>query len=413
MEEKAGDVSILNYMEELLIASGQGLQALTDALAKILRLPILISTSGYNLISSSLSCPDLDSFHTDIVSARIDNETSFFCKLSAGTFHSNAWGRAIAPAGRVIGYIFIFVDDADSNAIMEAHKLIIKAAASLCAVHLQSRVELLKEQQKHQESFLYDLLYGNLKTEEEIVASGATWGWNFTLPHTAIILTIPELDIHSPDKHLMDILNHFTEKALIDRYYKKLPTLIRHNELIVLLPSEEWKQPAQKKEILALMDILLAQLTATELKNRVICGVGQTYVKATNLFRSYQEAKVSLELGTVMGIAVPFFSDIGVERIFYKHDLEDLKEYYAHVLGELHKQDDEELSLISVLESFAENQFEVTKTAEALFLHRNTLRYRLNKIETILGRSLNDHNTRFDIMAALKIKRLHKMDEEL
>lgn len=90
-----------------------------------------------------------------------------------------------------------------------------------------------------------------------------------------------------------------------------------------------------------------------------------------------------------------------------------MKEYYAHVLGELHKHDNEELSLISILESFAENQFEVTRTAEALFLHRNTLRYRLNKIENIMGRSLNDSHTRFDIMAALKIKRLHKMDEEL
>lgn len=413
MEEKARDFNIPNYMEELLVASGQGLQTLTDSLAKVLRFPVLVSTSGYELISASLCHPDLDSFHADVASAKTDNEKSFFCKLSAGTFQTKALGRAIAPTGRVIGYIFVLLDDEDGNENMEAYKPIINMAASLYAVHIQSRVELIKEQQKYQESFLYDLLYGNLKSEEEVISTGATWGWNFTLPHTSILLIIPELEIHSPDKHLMDILNRVMERVLVDRFYKKLPTIIRHGELVVLLPTEASSHPGQKKEILALMDIFFAQLAATELNNRVICGVGQTYTKATDLFRSYQEAKVSLELGTLMGITVPFFSDTGVERIFYKHDFEDLKEYYSHVLGELHKHDNEELSLISILESFAENQFEVTKTAEALFLHRNTLRYRLNKIENILGRSLNDSHTRFDIMAALKIKRLHKMDEEL
>lgn len=107
------------------------------------------------------------------------------------------------------------------------------------------------------------------------------------------------------------------------------------------------------------------------------------------------------------------FSDLGLERILYKHDLQDLKEYYVHVLGELHRQDDPESSLVTILESFAENQFDVGKTAKAIFMHPNTLRYRINKIETILGRSLADNNTRLDIVASLKIRRLHGTDELL
>lgn len=71
--------------------------------------------------------------------------------------------------------------------------------------------------------------------------------------------------------------------------------------------------------------------------------------------------------------------DMGLERILYKHDLEDLKEYYHHVLGELAEEDEAEDNLFKLLESFADNQFDMNKTAQATFLHRNTLRYRLNK----------------------------------
>lgn len=411
MESQHQDFTVPEYMQKLLAASGQGMTALAQALADILSRPVLISTSGYELVGASFSQVELDSFYIKTAGPKGDHESIFRAGFTAGTFQAEVAGRAIAPAGRVIGYLFIFLKGSEDD--IQDYRLVIQTAAALCVVHLQNREELKKEQHKFKEAFLYDILYGNLKREEEIITTGAAWGWNFTLPHTVLLLVIPELDMHSPDQHLLDILARIMEKALIDKYHQKLATMVRYNQLVVLLPTESRKPAQQKQEILALMEGFLSRLAVTELDKRVDCGVGQTYDKAVELYRSYQEAKVSLELGSLLGIAVPFFSDVGVERIFYKHDLEDLKEYYTHVLGELHKQDDEGLALISVLESFAENQFEVTKTAEALFLHRNTLRYRLNKIENILGRSLNDNHTRFDIMAALKIKRLHRMDQEI
>jgi len=404
------DVTIPNYMQELLKASGQGLDALTRTLANLLNQPVLVSSSAYKLVSAS-SHYDFDLFQMELDGPKGNHDTVFFCHISAGTFQAKAAGRAIAPAGRVLGYILILLNQELFDPA--PYQLILDYTASLYAVHFHNRLELEQKQSEFQNSFLYDLLYGNLKRNDEIIATGDMLGWDFRRTHAVLIFLLPELDLYSPEWHLMDMLSRNVKQSFIEKYYQNPATLVRQNVLVVLVPVSKNNPVDQKAEILALTDSILPQTKAGELQNRVTCGMGQPYAEATNLFRSYQEAKVALEMGRLLDIRVPFFSDLGLERILYKHDLQDLKEYYAHVLGELHKQDNTESSLIQTLESFADHQFDVSKTAEAVFLHRNTLRYRLNKIENILGKSLTDTNTRLDIVAALKIRRLHNIDQKL
>ncbi len=115
--------------------------------------------------------------------------------------------------------------------------------------------------------------------------------------------------------------------------------------------------------------------------------------------------------GGLLGVKVPFFSDMGLERVLYKHDIQDLKEYRDQVLGDLRKDESGE-SLLEILKTFTMNQFDVNKTAQDLFIHRNTLRTRLSKIEAILDRPLDDMSTRLDLTAVLKIEQLHGLDLE-
>ncbi len=400
------NVSIPPYIQELLIASGQGLGPLTSNLATVLNRPVLISTAAYELITASLPEYESELFRVVMDEPTTSHEAIFNCTLSAGMFQSRAVGRVIAPMGRIIGYIFVPVNEELFD--REFYHTILDYAAPLYAVHIQGQLKLKKEKQNFKDAFLYDLLYGNLRKKEEIISTGKMWGWDLRCPYTVLILLLPNLESYSPDQHLMDVLSRITTKALNDKSYFNPITLRKQNELIILIPAEETKQ--NKETITFLAKSILARLTATELENKVICGVGQYYKNAAELFRSYQEAKVAAEVGMLLEITVPFFNEIGLERILYKHDLQDLKEYYDHVLGELHKQDDHNESLIKTLESFANNQFDVNKTSQAIFLHKNTIRYRLNKIEGILGRSLNDNELRLDIIAAFKIKRLHQID---
>ncbi|MGI1659028.1 MAG: PucR family transcriptional regulator [Desulfitobacterium sp.] len=404
--------TVPDYMQELALASGQGLDQLNAALAKTLNYPVIISSSANKIFSSS-SQYNFESFYIYSNQSRVGSEALFACQILTDSFQSPAIGRVVAPFSRILGYIFVLTDDRAPDPIN--FKPLLDYASSLCAVHLQGRLELKQEQSKFKNAFLYDLIYGNLKRNDDIIATGEMWGWDFRRPHTVMVFLLPEpdLNLNTTESHLMDILSRIVEQNFVESYYKNSASIFRQNELLVFIPLQSDKPAQHKEEILVFADKILTQVEDTDLKGLVTCGVGQTYAQPTELFRSYQEAKVAFEMGKLLGLAVPFFSDLGLERILYKHDLQDLKEYYVHVLGELHRQDDPESSLVTILESFAENQFDVGKTAKAIFMHPNTLRYRINKIETILGRSLADNNTRLDIVASLKIRRLHGTDELL
>lgn len=406
----AENFDVPNYIQELLKASAQGLEKLTYCLSHLLNLPVLITTSAYEPISASFPLPESEILHVIFTRPKADNETLFLCDISGPSFQAHAAGRAVAPVGKITGYVFILAGQDQTH--FESYQPVINYAASLYSVHLQSRLELKAEQSRSKNAFLYDLLYGNLKQNEDIISTGNIWGWDFLQNHCLLLMSLPAPEYPSSDCHLMDLLSRTVEKIYSVQFYRNPATLIRQNELAAVIPLKAKTSSKWKEEILAFVDKILTHLDKSELENKVAFGAGQPYGEPTDLFRSYQEAKVSLVMGTLLKITVPFFSDLGLERILYKHDLQDLKEYYNHVWGELHKQDEAENSLIDTLESFADNNFDVNKTAQAIFMHRNTLRYRLNKIEDILGCSLNDINTRLDIVATLKIKRLHRIDED-
>ncbi|AET68647.1 sugar diacid utilization regulator [Desulfosporosinus orientis DSM 765] len=399
------DFSISHTLRELLKASGLGLDALTCTLGELLNVPILIATPSYETLSTTFLHPDLDSFHVEINGPK-GNEKLFLCTIATKSLRIKAAGWAIAPNGRVIGYVFLLFDKDDPD--FEAYQSLMESATSLYATHLQNQLELKQEKHKTKNAFFYDLLYGNLKRNEEIIQMGRVWGWDLRKPQAVLTMVICELEHYSPDWHLMDILQRTVDRVIIDKYFRNPATTVNRNEFIVLIPFKTEKDSEQNLEISSLMKDILVKIENTELAHRVCCGVGQTYKEAINLFRSYQEAKVALDMGKLLGIEIPFFSDLGLERILYKHDLQDLKEYHDHVLGKLSNSEEMEDGLLETLETFTMNQFDVNKTAQELFIHRNTLRNRLNKIETILGCYLDDMDTRLNMSAAFTIRRLHK-----
>lgn len=403
-----GNISSMpNYMRKLLKTSGQGLDSLTCAIAEVLNQPVLVSTPTYETLSTTLVHPDLDVFQIAIEGEREDNETLFLCTISTEALSRKGAGWAIAPHGRILGYLFVMYDEVKPD--FEEFQAIIETALSLYSIHLQNKLELKQEKHKTKNAFFYDLLYGNLKRNEDIITMGEVWGWDFRRPHMVLLLRVPDLEVHSSDWHLMEVLQKTVDRTLINRYYKNPATTVNRNEIVTILLAEGEKAAERKLKIASLIEGISNQFKAAIANYRLVCGVGQTYAQPNDFFRSYQEAKVACEMGSLLGVEVPFFSDMGLERILYKHDLEDLKEYYHHVLGDLPEEDDGEDNLVWLLESLVDNQFDMNKTSQATFLHRNTLRYRLNKIETILGRSLADINTRLDLAAAFKIRRLHKI----
>ena len=74
-------------------------------------------------------------------------------------------------------------------------------------------------------------------------------------------------------------------------------------------------------------------------------------------------------------------NDFEMEYLFLKDNQQEIKEFSEKVFAGL----DEEEMLLATLDAFFENNMSVSKTAEKLFIHRNTLTFRLNRIQQITG----------------------------
>lgn len=133
-------------------------------------------------------------------------------------------------------------------------------------------------------------------------------------------------------------------------------------------------------------------------------GLGSVYDGA-RLYRSYLEANVAWALGSLRGgKTLCAFRDLGIEQLLFSQEVPALRSYVQQTFAALWENDrQEEQQLFLTLQRLVRSDFSMAKTAEALFLHVNTVRYRCNKIEALLGMSLDSYQARTNLIAAFTI----------
>lgn len=126
----------------------------------------------------------------------------------------------------------------------------------------------------------------------------------------------------------------------------------------------------------------------------------------SSLYRSFQEAKVALQLGRYVDKRgnLVFFDELGAIRLFYNQREQDLKDFFEEVLGPVRLYDEQnEADLLYTLWVYSTCGGKVVDTTAKLHIHANTLRYRLRNIEELLGAKLEDPEVYFNVYAALKV----------
>lgn len=111
------------------------------------------------------------------------------------------------------------------------------------------------------------------------------------------------------------------------------------------------------------------------------------------LAASYNEARKTLDIMTSVSKnrSVMHYQELGVLRLFYELPREELRSYCLENLLKLIEADrDNGSSLIATLRAYQQNDCNLVATARELFIHRNTLIYRLGVIRRLLGKEIND-----------------------
>ena len=133
-------------------------------------------------------------------------------------------------------------------------------------------------------------------------------------------------------------------------------------------------------------------------------GVGTVAANLRELARSYKEAQLSLDVGSVFnkGASVMSYDNLGIGRLIYQMPTTLCEMFLTEVFrqGSIDCLDDETLTTI---EKFFENNLNVSETARKLFVHRNTLVYRLEKIKKLTGLDIRDFDNAIVFKVALMV----------
>ena len=147
---------------------------------------------------------------------------------------------------------------------------------------------------------------------------------------------------------------------------------------------------------------------AAALRDEVIVGVGRPRSGAQGVRQSHREAEHALRISARLRAprAVAAFSDLGLHRLLVAMTQHaELDDFYQQAAGALIAYDERTGSgLMDTLDAFFHCHGSPTDTAQRLHLHRNTVLYRLRRIEEIGGLRLDDAATRLNLHLCLRIR---------
>ncbi|MGM9665877.1 MAG: PucR family transcriptional regulator [Eubacteriales bacterium] len=150
----------------------------------------------------------------------------------------------------------------------------------------------------------------------------------------------------------------------------------------------------------------ISDTLSTEFYCKVGIGIGTIVNNIKDLARSYKEAQIAIEVGKVFETEKEIISyeNLGIGRLIYQLPTTLCEMFLSEVFkhGSLESLDAETLQTIQV---FFENNLNVSETSRKLFVHRNTLVYRLEKIRKITGLDLRQFDHAITFKVALMVKR--------
>lgn len=144
----------------------------------------------------------------------------------------------------------------------------------------------------------------------------------------------------------------------------------------------------------------------TEFYTKVSIGIGTAVESIKDLARSYKEAQVAIEVGKVFDTEknIVSYENLGIGRLIYQLPTTLCEMFLSEVFkkGSIETLDRETLLTI---QCFFENNLNVSETSRKLFVHRNTLVYRLEKVRKLTGLDLREFDHAITFKVAMMVKK--------
>ncbi|MDO9535782.1 MAG: GAF domain-containing protein [Bacillota bacterium] len=397
------------------ILHNNGFQAVANTLFKLIRCPVIVLDKYFKRLVYSIGTDsmvddfyinrishivDIDEVKASLEEVRIKKNYRIFPPLPQYGLKRPTLFAPIVGSDGVEGYTIVVLKDREPN---ELDIVAIEHATSVFALEMVKKKIVYEVEKKLKGDYLDDLLTGKYNNEEEVLERVNYLGFDLSQPnHQVMVVKINYVkdNIHEMKKN--KIKNSILE--LIDNLIKKkAPSCIAvtKGELIVLISNVN--------------DICTPFDLANALYNMIndICGtvkvnigIGSDVYKLEDFHISYEEAKRSsivLSKYSKNG-GVILYKDLGVYTLLGQIGSKDLLETYVNnSFGALIIYDKKKnTNFVDTLKIYLENNTNIQQTSRDLFLHANSLNYRIKRIQEVLNVDLKKSDERLKLLVAFK-----------
>ncbi len=322
------------------------------------------------------------------------------------------WGRwlllrPVAAGDDLLGHLVVSLAARPSS----VDRAIVEQAAIVCALELTRERAVLEARSRFSADFVWDLLEGSAGDDAEVLVRARSLGCRLP-PQVRVLLVSVGGRSERPLPHpglsadpSMPV--RVAERAARDAAAGETTVLAaRRGDLLALVVAGQEEASEARALAAAVVEALRRALPGCA----VSAGVSACADAAADLSQSHFQAASALSAVSVVtegtqGVAV--FDELGVLRfLLAPGDRGELWEFARTVLGPVLDYDrDHHTELVTTVEAYLASDCNLQRTAETLYVHPKTVRYRLDRVEDLAQRDLSCQADRFDAQLAATILR--------
>lgn len=333
--------------------------------------------------------------------------------LPASPRHGLKQPRLIAPitlSNNILGYVSILENK--QRTLGELDYLAIEHAVTVFTLKMMQQKIAYDVAERIKGDFLNDLLNGNFQSSGDMLRRASYLGYDFSRPHQVLYVESREAAGNGVGKnkenHAVEHLQRSVFEIINNTLKKRLPgsmvVNMKEEAVVVIAPYLQQKSFPKPEEIAIIIKEAIKELAVGV---NVLVGIGRVCSNVLDINNSYQEARRSIMIARKLNKNddVVRYDSLGAYKLLFAvKDGDALQEYSTQLLGPILQYDREKNDiLLQTLRSYLSCNCNNQKAADSLFIHLNTLKYRLQKIQELCGVELNDPEERLNLQLALKI----------
>ncbi len=411
-----------------IVLQGGGLQEIADTLAELLKTPVTIHNLESELLATSCR-PDMignlgmkpGDFERGVSALAENNSLPWLLRqptwrrMRVGEMMVEHFVHPIIVEGRNLGYLCAWEI---SHEVAPDHQIILNHAATVTALQFMKEEAVKEVECRFRNDFLNNLLGGYLESMEAIVERGRLYGWDLTKPYVLLLANIDNQESYYSSEGFMEDsfwrlknrLLSIIERVVTTTYPDAIIT-DKSDGIVIFMPvRSSWGENEVKQRAKEMAQRIVDHIQKEVDGVSISIGIGRYYSEPVKWKKAYREARQALQIVNSLGTGgeVIHYDDLGVYRILATFkDKKELEIFCEETIGPLVQYDQEhDSNLLITLETYLQTNGNLKETAKNLFIHYNTLRYRLERIEGLTGKSLADAEDYLSFHVAVKIYRL-------